>query len=346
MNTTAAIDLLRQLVQVPSFSRDESAAADIIAQYLDHQGITTHRHGNNLWALSTHFSDHRPTILLDAHIDTVRPAAGWQRDPFTPTQEGDRLYGLGTNDDGGSLVSLMHAFINLNGHPDCPNLVFMASCEEEVSGKGGIESVLPMLPHIDYAIVGEPTAMQPAIAEKGLMVVDVCTEGKSGHAARNEGINAIYRAIDDINRIRNHQFQRISPLLGPVKATVTIINAGTQHNVIPAECRFTIDVRSNELYTNQQLLDEIRTLVSGTATPRSLRLGSSRIDEQHPIVQRAIHLGLTPFGSPTLSNQALLPFPSVKIGPGHSERSHTADEFICISEIEQAISIYTKLLVG
>ncbi len=348
--TTDAVELLRRLVAVPSVSRDEAGAADVVEAYLRQHGLRPCRKGNNVWVVGEQRADGRPTVLLDAHIDTVRPAPGWKRDPFCPTLEGDRLYGLGTNDDGGSLVSLMQAFLHItdpaaaSGFPSAPNLIFMASCEEEVSGREGIESVLPLLPPVDFAVVGEPTAMQPAVAEKGLMVIDVDEEGVSGHAARNEGVNAIYKAVDDIERIRHHEFSRVSPLLGAVKATVTIVNAGTQHNVVPAECRFTIDVRSNELYTNQELFDEISQLLQGRPVARSFRLGSSHIGSDHPIVRRAVSLGLKPFGSPTLSNQALMPFPSVKIGPGDSARSHTADEFICLSEIEEGIRLYIELL--
>lgn len=345
--TNSAVSLLKQLISTPSFSREEVAAADIIEDYLRNNGYEPHRHGNNVWIFSSHFDESRPAILLDAHIDTVRPAAGWTRDPFTPEICGDELYGLGSNDDGGSLVSLMHAFFTRDSmpHATMPNLIFLASCEEEVSGKGGIESILPLLPPIDFAVVGEPTGMQPAVAEKGLMVIDVTEEGIAGHAAREGGVNAIYKAIDDIAWIRNRHFDKVSPLLGEVKATVTIINAGTQHNVIPAECKFTIDVRSNELYTNQELFDEISSHIQGTAIARSFRLGSSRIDLEHPFIRRATSLGLKPFGSPTLSNQALMSFPSVKIGPGQSSRSHSADEFIRISEIDEAIDLYTKLLM-
>ncbi len=344
------MELLCRLVSVRSFSGDEGVAADIVEEYLRRKGLTPCRHGNNVWVVGREHCEGRPTVLLDAHIDTVRPAAGWKRDPFSPQLEGERLYGLGTNDDGGSLVSLMQAFLHLtdpeltSAYPSAPNLIFMASCEEEISGRGGIESVLPLLPPIDFAVVGEPTGMQPAVAEKGLMVIDVDEEGVSGHAARNEGVNAIYKAVDDIERIRHHEFSRVSPLLGPVKATVTIVNAGTQHNVVPAECRFTIDVRSNELYTNQELFDEISQLLQGRTTARSFRLGSSRTDMNHPIVRRAMALGLKPFGSPTLSNQAFMPFESIKIGPGDSARSHSADEFICRHEIEESIRLYTELL--
>lgn len=345
--TREAVQLLKQLVTIPSLSREEAAAADLIQQYLQDKGYEPVRTGNNVWAKCKRFDDSLPTILLDAHIDTVKPVAGWTHDPFTPQETADGIiYGLGTNDDGASLVSMMQAFslvdeMGVNPHF---NLIFSASCEEEVSGKNGIESILPMLPEISFAVIGEPTNMQPAIAEKGLMVIDVTNEGIAGHAARNEGVNAIYEAIDDIQWIKSHQFAKNSELLGPVKTTVTIIQAGTQHNVIPDHCQFTIDVRSNECYTNQEIFDEIAKNLGGTAVARSFRLNSSSINPAHPFVQKAISLGLTPFGSPTLSNQALIPFPSVKIGPGDSSRSHTADEYIKIDEIAQAIELLPQLL--
>lgn len=345
--THEAVHLLKQMVAIPSFSREEEKVADLIFQFMKAKGYQPTRMGNNNWTKCKHFDETLPTILLDAHLDTVKPVSGWTHEPFSPeeTNEGV-LYGLGTNDDGASLVSLMQAFFaidEMGGNPHY-NLIFSASAEEEVSGRNGIESVLPLLPPISFAIVGEPTGMQPAIAEKGLMVVDVTVQGIAGHAARNEGVNAIYKAIEDIQWIKNHQFERASSLLGPVKATVTIIHAGTQHNVIPDSCQFTIDVRSNECYTNQELFDEIAPYLKGTAVARSFRLNSSSIDPEHPIVKKAIGLGLKPFGSPTLSNQALLPFPSVKIGPGDSARSHTADEYIKIAEIEYAIKLYIQLL--
>lgn len=348
-----AVDLLKQLVSIPSFSREEGRVADFIESYLQAKGLKPQRNGNNVWVFSHNFDFSRPAILLDAHLDTVRPVSGWTCDPFTPELTSDgRLYGLGTNDDGASLVSLLMVFLQLNqGIKDKANqdvsttqYVFLASCEEEVSGKDGIESVLPLLPSISFAIVGEPTGMQPAIAEKGLMVIDVEETGRAGHAARNEGVNAIYKAVEDIQWICQHQFEHVSALLGAVKATVTIINAGSQHNVIPDKCHFTIDVRSNECYTNQQLFKEIASHLQGDCCARSFRLGSSGISPDHPIVRRAVSLGLHPFGSPTLSNQALLPFPSVKIGPGDSARSHTADEYIFVSEIEEGIKIYMQLL--
>ena len=345
--THEAVQLLKQLVATPSLSREEAAATDLIQQYLETKGYEPVRTGNNVWSKCKTFNESLPTILLDAHIDTVKPVAGWTHDPFTPEETTNGvIYGLGTNDDGASLVSMMQAFFlidEMGGNP-CYNFIFLASCEEEVSGKNGIESVIPLLPPISFAVVGEPTDMQPAIAEKGLMVIDVTTEGVSGHAARNEGVNAIYKAIEDIRWIETHHFSKSSELLGPVKTTVTIIQAGTQHNVIPDRCQFTIDVRSNECYTNQEIFDEIVKNLQGKAVARSFRLNSSSINRTHPFVQKAISFGLTPFGSPTLSNQALMPFPSIKIGPGKSSRSHTADEYIKIEEITQAIKLYYRLL--
>jgi acetylornithine deacetylase len=293
---------------------------------------------------SPNWDENKPTILLNSHIDTVKPDAGWTKDPFTPTEENGRLYGLGSNDAGAPLVSLLQAFTLLTKKEQPNNFIFLASCEEEVSGKNGIESVLPKLPKIDLAIVGEPTGMQPAIAERGLLVVDGIVHGKSGHAARNEGENAIYKALPVIEWFKNLQFPSVSDLLGAVKTTVTMIQSGTQHNVIPDTCRFTVDIRSNELYSNEQIFGYIAKNANCEVTARSCRLNSSRIAPTHPLVQRATTLGLQPFGSPTLSDQALMPFPSLKIGPGNSARSHTADEFIELSEMDEAINIYIQLL--
>ena len=340
-----AVELLCRLIETPRVSREEAAAADLLQAYMhDTLGLEVQRKGNNLWSVSPVFSDEKATLLLNAHIDTVKPVSGWQRDPFRATREGSRIYGLGSNDDGASLVSLLHVFAALKEQRGPFNLVFLASAEEEVSGRDGIESVLPLLPKIDVALVGEPTGMQPAIAEKGLMVLDCMAHGKAGHAARDEGDNAIYHAIDDIQWFRHHKFDRISPLLGPVKMSVTIIGAGTQHNVVPDQCTFTVDVRSNELYTNQEIYDEIGKNVTSEIRARSFRLGSSSIDVDHPLVQRIIALGGKPFGSPTLSDQALMPFPSLKLGPGESSRSHSADEFVDFCEIRHAIDTYLKLL--
>ena len=343
--TERAIELLCRLIEVPRISREEKAAADLLEDYMKGElGLEVKRMGNNLWSLQPSFDPEKQTLLLNAHIDTVKPVAGWQRDPFKATREGSRIYGLGANDDGASLVSLLHVFAALKEEKTRYNLVFLASAEEEVSGKGGIESVLPLLPKIDVALVGEPTGMQPAIAEKGLMVLDVTAHGKAGHAARNEGENAIYKALQDIEWFRSYKFEKVSPLLGPVKMTVTIVNAGTQHNVVPDTCTFTVDVRSNECYTNRELYNFICGQVKSEVKARSFRLGSSGIDENHPLVQRIIELGGKPFGSPTLSDQALMPFPSLKMGPGESIRSHSADEFVDFCEIEQAIETYLALL--
>jgi len=350
--TERAVELLCRLIEVPRVSREEKAAADLLQDYMQGElGLEVRREGNNLWSIAPNFDAEKQTLLLNAHIDTVKPVAGWQRDPFKATREGDRIYGLGSNDDGASLVTLLHVFAALTkissplGEAGREfNLVFLASAEEEVSGKGGIESVLPLLPKIDVALVGEPTGMQPAIAEKGLMVLDVTARGKAGHAARDEGDNAIYHAIEDIEWFRNYKWENVSPLLGPVKMTVTIVNAGTQHNVVPDTCTFTVDVRSNELYTNRELFDFICQHIKSEVKARSFRLGSSSIDVNHPLVRRIVELGGKPFGSPTLSDQALMLFPSLKMGPGDSRRSHSADEYVDIGEIRQAIEVYSACL--
>lgn len=341
-----ALNLLKVLISTPSMSREEEAAANALQNYMERSGILTNRSGNNVWCVSPQFSLDKPTLLLNSHIDTVKPVSGWQKQPFTPTEVNGKLYGLGSNDAGGSLVCLFQTFCRLTRKEQPYNLIFLASCEEEVSGKNGIESVLPKLPPIALGIVGEPTEMQPAIAEKGLMVLDVTAHGKAGHAAREEGDNAIYHALTDIEWFRTYRFERVSPLLGPVKMSVTQINAGTQHNVIPDRCSFVVDIRSNELYTNEELFSLISQHVSSEVTARSFRLNSSHIDASHPVVRRAVELGRTPYGSPTLSDQALMPFPSVKIGPGKASRSHTANEYILIRELEEALDLYYELLDG
>lgn len=340
-----AIDTLKGMIRIPSFSREESAVADYLQSRWNQASHQVHRKGNNLWIVTPGFDFGRPTILLNSHIDTVRPVAGWTYDPFSPVEEDtDTLYGLGSNDAGASVVSLYEAFVTLGKRPQPYNLIFLASCEEEISGKHGIESVLPDLPRIDFAIVGEPTGMRPAVAEKGLMVLDCVSIGKSGHAARNEGINAISLAIKDIEWFHTYHFPLQSEMLGPVKMNVTMMQAGMQHNVIPDRCEFTVDVRSNEFYSNEELFGFIAKHVSCEMKARSFRLNSSRTPLGHPFVQRALLSGKEPFGSPTLSDQALIPFPSVKIGPGQSARSHTADEYIKTSEIREAIELYVRLL--
>lgn len=343
--TGEAVSLLSHLIATPSVSRDERRAADIMEEELVRCGFTPQREANNVWAIGSCQREDRPTLLLNAHIDTVKPVASYTRNPYEPSLEDGTLYGLGSNDCGGGLVSLLQVFRELSASERCPyNLVYLASAEEEVSGKDGISRALPLLPHVDVAIVGESTGMQPAVAEKGLMVVDITAHGKSGHAARNEGVNAIYEALDDLCWIRSHRFDRVSRFLGPTKMQATVVNAGTQHNVVPDECKIVVDVRTNELYTNEEVFDIISSHCKSECRARSFRLHSSRIDLNHPLVERCVALGLQPFGSPTLSDQALMPFASLKLGPGQSARSHSADEYIKVSEIEHAIGLYLRLL--
>jgi len=344
--TKDSVALLRRLIATPRVSRDEHAAADILEEALISFGLMPRRHKNNIWVEGSVQRTDRPTLLLNAHIDTVRPVASWTRDPHEACIEGDRLYGIGSNDCGGGLVSLLAVFRELHSRIDLPyNLIYLASAEEEVSGADGIAAVLPLLPDIDVAIVGEPTGLQPAVAEKGLMVIDGFAEGKSGHAARGEGINAIYRALDDLLFLRDYRFERISPLLGPTLMQVTVVEAGTQHNVVPDRLHFVIDVRTNELYTNEEVHQFLQSRMQHSQLKaRSYRLSSSAIAMDHPLVKRCLDLGLTPFGSPTLSDQALMRFPSLKLGPGESSRSHTADEFICLSEIGNAVNLYRALI--
>ncbi|MFA0962239.1 M20 family metallo-hydrolase [Roseivirga sp. BDSF3-8] len=348
----AAVDLLKTLIGTPSFSREEEGTADLIFRFLQDHGHSPQRQGNNVWCLAENHAAGAPTILLNSHHDTVKPVSGWQRDPFTPTLEGDTLYGLGSNDAGASAVSMLAVFLHLSRQPQLPYRLMVAiTAEEEVSGPGGVQSILPELGPIDLAIVGEPTLLQLAVAERGLMVLDCTVHGKAGHAARQEGENALYKAIPVIQWFRGHEFPGVSDMLGPVKMSVTQIEAGTQHNVVPDACRFVVDVRTNECYGNEELLTMIQEHVQGIekdceVKARSTRLNSSGIARDHPIVQRAGELGLATYGSPTLSDQALMPFPSVKTGPGDSARSHTADEFIRLPEIREGIAHYIRLLEG
>ena len=345
--TNDAVELLKDLIAIPSISRSEDKAADKLAEYLTMWGLPYGREGNNLWVGCPDWDNNRPTVMLNAHIDTVKPVSSWTRDPFQPTQEGDLIYGLGSNDCGGGLVSLLQTYRIMLHRPRNYNLLWVASAEEEVSGPNGFSRVLSKLPNIAVAIVGEPTSMQPAIAEKGLMVIDGYAYGKSGHAARNEGVNAIYEALDDLVWLRDYKFRKESPLLGPTKMTVTIVEGGTQHNVIPDTLHFVIDVRTNEYYQNEYLFEFLcKKMTKCELRARSFRLHSSSIPQDHPLVKRCIERGMQPFGSPTLSDQALMPFPSFKLGPGDSSRSHSADEYIKISEIQQAIDTYVSLLDG
>lgn len=344
--TADAIALLKTMISIPSISREEQQVADLIQRTMESYELTTHRLGNNLWTISPDFDESKPTVLLNSHMDTVKPASGWNKQPFTAQVQDGRIYGLGSNDAGASLVSLLATFLYLTRKPQAYNLIFLASCEEEVSGREGIESVLPKLPAISFALVGEPTQMHPAIAEKGLMVIDAQATGVSGHAARNEGVNAIYKAMEDIAWIQNHTLDKQSDMMGPVKMSVTQIEAGTQHNVVPDACKYVIDVRSNEFYTNQEIFDILKEQLHSDIEARSFRLNSSRMAPEHPFVKKCLAVGRVPFGSPTLSDQALIQCPSLKMGPGDSARSHTADEYICIQEIEEAIPMYCEILDG
>lgn len=341
-----AVELLKRMIAIPSFSGEEGMVADLMVQTLAECGYLARRKGNNVWVCSRHWDVSKPTILLDAHLDTVRPNTGWETDPFVPVVKEGRLYGLGSNDTGGSVVSMLTTFLHLADTVQAYNLIWLASAEEENTGKGGIQSVLDELGPIDLALVGEPTGMQAAIAEKGLMVVDCVAHGKAGHAARGEGINAIYEALPDVEWFRTYQFPKESGLLGKVKMTVTGINAGTLHNVVPAECQFMVDIRVNEHYTNTEIFNTIRKNVKCEVKPRSFSLNSSAIANNHPIVRRCRNLGLSTYGSPTTSNQAVIPFTSLKIGPGESARSHTANEYIELREIEEGIAVFIKLLDG
>ena len=341
-----AVQLLKKLIATPSVSRNEKDAADIMEQTIRSYGFEPQREANNLWIIDPHYDESRPTLLLNAHIDTVKPVASWSRDPFSPDVEDGVLYGLGSNDCGGGLCSLLQMFRMLTEKPQSYNLIYLASAEEEVSGKDGITRALPLLPHIDLAIVGEPTGMNPAVAEKGLMVLDVIAHGKSGHAARNEGVNAIYEALDDMRWIRDYKFEKVSEFLGSTKMTLTVVNAGTQHNVIPDKCTMLVDIRTNEFYDNEEVYEFIRQHLKSEVKAHSFRLKSSRIDPEHPLIRKCVAMGMKPFGSPTLSDQALMHFPSFKLGPGESSRSHSANEFIRISEIRDAIAKYETLLDG
>jgi len=340
-----ALDFLQTLIAIPSFSKEEDKTAQAILDFFKAHNVSAQRHLNNIWAKNKYFSPDKPTILLNSHHDTVRPNSGYTRDPFTPEIIDGKLYGLGSNDAGGPLVSLMATFLHFYNSENLNyNLVMVASAEEEISGTNGIENIWPQIGHIDFAIVGEPTLCQMATAEKGLIVLDCVAKGKPGHAAREEGINSIYLAMDDIEWLRTYKFPKVSASLGEMKMTVTVINAGKQHNVVPAECTFTVDVRVTDSYTLEETLDIIKQNVKSDVTPRSLRMRPSGIDGDHALIKVAKEMNLNLYGSPTTSDQALIPVPSVKIGPGDSARSHSADEFIFVDEIRQGIETYITLL--
>lgn len=337
--------LLSSLIEIPSLSREEENTASCISDFLMQRGVKVNRVGNNIMALNHYFDASKPTILLNSHHDTVKPNPGYTKDPFQSIIEDDKLYGLGSNDAGGCLVALIAAFLFYHTDNNLSyNLCLVASAEEEVSGKGGIEKAYKHIPICDFAIVGEPTLLNLAVAEKGLMVLDCKAHGESGHAAREEGVNAIYKAIEDINWFQTYHFPKQSSFLGPVKMSVTMIEAGAQHNVVPATCTFVVDVRTTDVYSNMEVLEIIKEHVHAEVTPRSTRLNPSTIDQNHPIVQSGISLGKTMYGSPTMSDQALIPIQSIKVGPGDSARSHTADEFIYLHEIEDGVRFYIDIL--
>ncbi len=343
---TEAVDLLKQLIATPSFSKEENDTAEILSAFFNNHNIPFSRVGNNIYAKNKYYDVVKQSILLNSHHDTVRPNKGYTLDPFMPIEKDGKIFGLGSNDAGGCLVSLIATFLhyyhleNLNH-----NVVFAASAEEEISGVNGIELVLPYLGQIDFGIVGEPTKLEMAVAERGLMVIDCIANGRAGHAARNEGENALYKAVDDINWIRNYHFDKVSPLLGESRMSVTIIETeNKQHNVVPSQCKFVIDVRVNELYTFDEILDALKNNLKSNYKPRTTRMKSTSIPLDHPLVKAGLALNRGYYGSPTTSDKALMPFPALKMGPGDSARSHTADEYIYINEIKEGIEMYIQLL--
>lgn len=341
-----AINLLKQLIATPSFSKEENETAEIICNFFGSLNVEYARIGNNVYAKNKHYNTSRPSVLLNSHHDTVKPNAKYTKDPFEPLEEDGKLFGLGSNDAGGCLVSLIATFLYYYDREDLNhNVVFAASAEEEISGVNGIELVLPYLGKIDFGIVGEPTKMEMAIAERGLMVIDCTAQGRAGHAARNEGENALYIALDDINWIRNCKFEKASPLLGESRMTVTVIGTeNQQHNVVPPQCKFVIDVRVNELYTFEEMLGLLKSNIKSQFKPRTTRMKPTSIPMEHALVKAGISLGRGYYGSPTTSDKALMPFPALKMGPGDSARSHTADEYIYLDEIKQGIDLYIQLL--
>ena len=340
-----AVDLLKQLISIPSFSKEEDKTADCLENFLQKKNIESFRYLNNVWATNKHFDNSKPTILLNSHHDTVKPNKGYTLNPFEPVEQDGKLFGLGSNDAGGALVSLLAAFVYYHEAELPFNIVFAGTAEEEISGKNGVEILLNRLPKIDVAIVGEPTLLDMAIAEKGLLVLDCVAHGKAGHAARDEGINALYIAMHDILWLSTYQFPRVSSLLGPVHIAVTSINTENKtHNIAPSQCSFLVDVRVNELYSFEEVISVIKENIKSEIQPRSIRLKSSYIDTNHPLVKAGNKLGFDSYGSPTSSDMALMNFPSLKIGPGDSARSHTANEFIYLNEIKEGIKTYIELL--
>lgn len=340
-----AITLLKKLIRTPSFSEEESGTSQLIKEFLESNHVDLEVSDYNVYAKNKYFDKAKPTILLNSHHDTVKPNKGYTRDPYNAEIIDGKLFGLGSNDAGGCLVSLIATFIYFYDKPDLNyNLVLLASAEEENSGDKGIRSVIPLLPKIEFAIIGEPTQMHLAIAEKGLLVLDCYAHGQPGHAAHGLGDNAIYKAMEAIQWMSSYKFEKKSEVLGEVRMTVTQVDAGSQHNVIPAVCHFVVDIRVTDAYTNQEVLDIVKKHVEVEVKPRSLKLNSSSIPKNHDIVQSGIGLGRETYGSPTLSDQSNLSCPSLKLGPGDSHRSHMADEYIYVSEIEEGIELYIEIL--
>jgi acetylornithine deacetylase len=345
-NSIQPIQLLKQILSIPSLSGEETQVCNFLSEWLCEKGFEVMRKHNNIWIKST-FSDHLPTVLMNTHLDTVKPVSTWTHDPYLPEIQGNKIFGLGSNDAGGAIVSMIFAFIQLHKLEKREfNLILALSAEEEITGTKGISSIIDDLGKIDLAIVGEPTGMKMAVSERGLIVLDCTSFGVSGHAAHRNGENAIMKAMADIAVLDSIKFERVSDFLGEVGISVTQIEAGTQHNVIPDQCRFVVDVRTNEYYSNEEILQIISSKIKSQVIPRSMRLASSSLNLSHPLVKKALSMGIEIFGSKTLSDQAVIPCPSVKIGPGASERSHQADEFILSDEIENGIKIYTQLLNG
>lgn len=342
--TAEAVELLQKLIATPSTSRDEARTGDLLFAFLAEHGAAPERLYNNVWARAEGFDPERPTLLLNSHHDTVRPAASYTRDPYAPTIEEGRLYGLGSNDAGASVVTLAETFLTFRRRQLPFNLVVALSAEEECMGEHGMRALVPALGHIDMALVGEPTGMQAATGERGLVVLDCTAHGRSGHAARGEGINALYIALDDIARLREFRFERQSRLLGPIGIAVTQIEAGTQHNVVPDTCRFVVDVRTTDAYTNEETVEILRAAIRSDAVPRSTRIRAAAVGDNHPLVSAARAVGRQTFVSPTTSDRTLMPFPSLKMGPGESSRSHSADEFVLVDEIDQALGIYENYI--
>lgn len=340
-----SMELLMQLIAIPSISREEEKTADLIQEFIESKKINTFRKLNNVWCFNKYYDASKPTILFNSHHDTVKPNSSYSLNPYEPIIKDGKLYGLGSNDAGGALVCLLSAFIFFYDEVDLNyNLVFSATAEEEISGVNGVELILPLLGKIDFAIVGEPTLMNMAIAEKGLLVLDCVVKGISGHAAREEGDNAIYKALKVIDWFQTFQFPKVSETLGPIKMSVTMIHAGTQHNVVPNTCELTVDIRTTDAYSNVEVLEIIRQNIDCEFKPRSIRLNPSSISPNHPFVQAGINFGRLTYGSPTTSDQAVMNFPSLKMGPGDSGRSHTANEFVYVNEIKEGIELYINIL--